>query len=259
MKTERGGRGFQTAGSLVPPASSMRVIEGSTPESSSKSSATGGGLPTVPTRSSAIGMRHGAHGAVALSLVEALSQDDPEATDAALLRSLPRSVASSLRPEERTFIDGRYGYDFELVGYRLSLPVPAPDLAVGAGLVERAMAPAPVQLIQRSLARLRAGTAGRAVEGDDLAMTMQVMAEECAEYPGDVVQAACLRWMRSEKWFPSLSELRDELQRLSRNRRLIAEALHGGHTLEREEGRRAYWRDEEERSRAAAESGMDAI
>lgn len=215
------GQGFRRIGELVPPASTMRLVEGSTPEPSRRSSATTGMPRTAPTPGSEIGTRHSVPGAVKRSVEDMIARDDPEATDRELEALLTRSVGLSFRPVEREFIDERYGYDSEVIAFE----VESGDRIVGRHIIETAMMPAPEPVIQASLARLRAATKARAVDGDDLAMTMQVMAEECAEWPADVVRAACKRWYRRETWFPSVAELRDEMQRLGRRRQLIADAL----------------------------------
>lgn len=174
----------------------------------------------------------------ALSLDAIMAQDDPEATDRHILRLLPPSVASALRTATRDFIDERYGYDFEIVGYSLDASLVAEDdRQEGERLLGYAMAPASVQVIQEALARLRAGTKARSEAVGDLAMTMQVLAEECAEYPPDVVRSACRRWMRRERWFPSVAELRDEMQRLARHREMIERAIRREDRASRRYGR----------------------
>jgi len=124
----------------------------------------------------------------------------------------------------REYIDPQYGYDSELVSFTLG-PVPSADRGLAAAILDVALQPASVEVIQQALTALRVATKASHMQEGDLTLTMQVYADECAEYPPDVVRAACLRWMRREKWFPSLSELRDEMQRLVRRRRLIADAL----------------------------------
>ena len=209
----------------------------------------------------------GAHGsetlpALSRRISELLAGSDPEATDEAILRSLPPSIASSLSPVERTFIDPVYGYDFELEGYKLQAqPIAEDDLKAAHSLLQRCLSAPSPQVIKTALAKLRAATRSRAEDEGDLAMTMQVLGDECAEYPPDVVRAACLRWMRREKWFPSLSELRDEMQRLVRRRQLIAEALHprGEALMEARLRSAAMRREMDEEERRERERGLDAI
>lgn len=222
------GRGSQQIGNLTNKIVGSLRASASTPTELPRSTGTIG-LPSLERRgSSSTGGRPGATGAVSRlpGLAEVMARDDPEATDSHILRSLPRSVGSCLSREVREFIDEQYGYDFEVIGYRMQ-PCLAfkDDRRAARRLVEAAMMPASVQVIQAALARLRAGTKARPEAEGDLAMVMQVLAEECAEFPPDVVRAACRRWLRRERWFPAVAELRDEMQRLARNREMIERAL----------------------------------
>ena len=260
--SESEGQGFRRVGNLVPPASDMRLIEDSIPEASSRNLPTGGERLADQTPSNEIGMPLGERGVAARSLDRLLMLDDPEETDEAILKSLPPSIASSLSPVERTFIDPVYGYDFELEGYKLQAqPIVEHDLKAAHSLLQHCLSTPAPQVIKTALAKLRAATRSRAEDEGDLAMTMQVLGDECAEYPPDVVRAACLRWMRREKWFPSLSELRDEMQRLVRRRKLIAEALHprGEALMEARLRSAAMRREMDEEERRERERGLDAI
>lgn len=150
---------------------------------------------------------------------------DPAMVDRAIVASLPPSIASALVPVHRDRIDPVYGFDSELVGYRLEGEVPAADVMQARQIVGRCLAPADEPLIKRELARLRASTKARAEADDDLAMGFQVLAEECSEYPPDVVVWAMRGWARMETFYPSLAEIRDRLQRAARRRQAMLKAL----------------------------------
>ena len=119
-----------------------------------------------------------------------------------------------------------YGYDFEVIGYqRVDAEVPAEDLVKAKGIVGECLKGARGDLIKAELARLRVSTKSRAELDDDLAMGFQVLAEECANYPPDVVVWALRGWARSETFYPSLAEIRDRLQRGVRRRRSLLAAI----------------------------------
>lgn len=219
------GQDFQQGGNLLPAASGMRLTSDSIQAPSSKNSPTGQ-LP-APKPSKGIGTQRGGPSVVEPSIAEAIRLDDPELTDAAILRSLPPSVASALHPVIREFIDPQYGFDYELTGYRLSGEVTTADRNRAGELLSAAMKPATIGVIRESLALLKAGTKSRGMDEGDLTLTMQVLTDECAEFPPDVVRAGCRRWMRREMWFPAVAELRNEMLRLVKNRQLIAAVLAG--------------------------------
>lgn len=141
------------------------------------------------------------------------------------MASLPRSVASALRREIRDFIDPVYGADFEVTGYRLSGRPPTDDVDVAREMVEFSLASAPENAIKSELARLRVSTKARAEADDDLAMGFQVYAEECSRYPVDVVSESLRALARIDKFYPSLSELREMLQRKAKVRQSLKRAL----------------------------------
>lgn len=225
-----GGRGFRQIGSLVPRTTngrspSMGLAESGPTRSPQNTS-------TIGSTSQEIGgakFAGGGHGETAsgrsLAIAEAARQMDPEAVDRAIVASLPPSIASTLRPTYRDRIDPVYGFDTEFVGYRLDGPVPAKDLMQARQMVGLYLAPAEVGLIKREIARLRVSTKSRAETDDDLAMGFQVLAEECAQYPADVVVWALRTWAQAEIFYPSLAEIRERLQRGARKRRALLEAM----------------------------------
>lgn len=120
-----------------------------------------------------------------------------------------------------------YGWDGEIVGYRL-LPETMLDMAerqLAADLVQAALRPLDDPGIVTELARLRASCKTRAQDQQEVTLTLRVLAEECAEYPADVVVYVLRNWARRETFTPSLAELRDQLQRAARSRLSLAQAL----------------------------------
>jgi len=178
------------------------------------------GKPSPARRQpSSIGPQRGATGAAANTSAT------PEEIDHMVLASLPPSVASVLRETTKDFIDPVYGFDSEFTGYALAAQVMAPDREVAIARVEAALTPAQPTMVRMELARLRASTKARVQPGDDLTMILQVLAEECQDYPPDVVRYALRQWAKREVFFPALAELRDELQRHCKRRRALLEAL----------------------------------
>lgn len=122
-------------------------------------------------------------------------------------------------------MDPVYGYDCEFAGYALVDSIPALDRQRALGAVSEALAPAAAAFVRQELARLRASTKARPEEADDLAMRFQVLADECGNYPSDVVRHALRGWANREVFFPALADIREELQRASRRRRALLECI----------------------------------
>jgi hypothetical protein len=121
-----------------------------------------------------------------------------------------------------------YGFDCELTGYVCRWPAegcPDSDKREARMLVESYLAKAPGQLVKQELARLRVSTKSRHETDDDLAMGFQVLGEECAKYPPDVVVWALRGWAQMETFYPSLAEIRDRLQRGVKRRKSLMEAI----------------------------------
>jgi hypothetical protein len=74
--------------------------------------------------------------------------------------------------------------------------------------LDRILAPADPETLVPDVQATLAVCAARERSGDDVAMLIAVLARELADLPGFAVRAALARWRRSEKWWPSLAELR---------------------------------------------------
>lgn len=92
-------------------------------------------------------------------------------------------------------------------------------------LIEVSCRPAPADVVTVELARLKAGTVGRSMDGVDLEAWLTVLGDEIEEFPADVIRAACRKWLRREKWTPSVAELREECNRLFRPRAMMRDAM----------------------------------
>lgn len=230
-RDENEQRGFRPIGSLLPQSGILPPGSDSTPMPSRPSFATTGARSPAQRGSSSTG-RQLSEIAVGNSLAvaqrAAVERGNPADLDRAIVASLPPSVGSILTPTYRDRIDPVYGFDTEFEGYRLAGKPSAGDLMLARQMVGQCLRGADEGLIKRELARLRASTKARAESDDDLAMGFQVLAEECAGYPPDVVVWALRGWARMETFYPSLAEIRDRLQRGARKRRAMMEAVDCG-------------------------------
>lgn len=146
-----------------------------------------------------------------------------------LLKLLPSSVQAALveQTRPRYAADGQFESDF--VGYRIKHDVPKADLETAWRQVRVINQPADGRVVLAELVRLRALTKMRAESEADSKVMIAALAEELAPYPIDIIQDACRRWSRMEKWFPAWAELKDMLDfRVARRKRLeeaLAEAI----------------------------------
>ena len=88
--------------------------------------------------------------------------------------------------------------------------------------VEASLSPAPVKVVGRELARLRALTKMR-VADNDAALVAVAYAEEVSRYPADAVVEVCRAW--DGVFFPSKSEMQDRLEATVAHRRSLLAAL----------------------------------
>ena len=91
--------------------------------------------------------------------------------------------------------------------------------------VDALLMPAPRNAIRKALARLKISTKARAQDGDDQTLEQAVYLDEIAGYPHDIIDEACRDWARREIFWPSVSELVEECNKLVRWRRVTRRAL----------------------------------
>jgi hypothetical protein len=121
--------------------------------------------------------------------------------------------------------DPEYGWDGELVGYRAIGPLDATACAMAADMIDPWLKPLDRAQIGVELTRLKVGCKTRPEEQEFKRLWLEVMHEECAKYPADVVTHVLRSWQQRETFTPSLAEMRDGLQRCARSRRSLATAL----------------------------------
>ena len=226
-REDRGDGGLIPLGSLTQKIGASLKVSASTPAPSETVSETIGRRPPASGGLKLIGGRPGETGAVAKprSLPELLAGSEPEETDRSLRALLTSCAGCECRPVEREWVDPKYGLDFEVVRYEFADSLSSEARHAIAERLAEAFEPADERTILAELTRLKLSTKARAETEDNQVLALTILAEECAEWPADVVRAALRRYARRETWFPSLAEIRDELQRVGRRRRLMAEAL----------------------------------
>jgi hypothetical protein len=99
------------------------------------------------------------------------------------------------------------------------------DRQAALARVRAALKPAPPDEIDHELVRLRLSTAPRQETVADLTMQYEIYHELCAEYPGYTMRDALRYLGRTEKWFPTLSEVEEELKYRADKMRLLGDAL----------------------------------
>jgi hypothetical protein len=151
----------------------------------------------------------------------AMDERDPAA-------SLPPSIASHLAA---VWVDGDagQGWDGFVVRYELTAPIAEGEMASAIAIAEAGMAPLGDAEVIRELARLKALTAGRSGDDDDLTFLLAVYAEELRQYPGAVVRQVLRDWPRANRFWPSLAELVEPIARAAAPREALAAALRQGY------------------------------
>jgi hypothetical protein len=138
--------------------------------------------------------------------------------DRALLRSLPPSVKAGLR--HRCCFQ-----TFEFIGFEVVNPIePSEAREVLGWLAAIDHRPSQAEAV-KEITRCLSVTAARAKDSADLKMMLGVMAEELSEFPADVVRESLRDWSRTEKWWPTLSEIRERCLKATRVQSGLKSAL----------------------------------
>lgn len=135
---------------------------------------------------------------------------------------------SCLEKRENPIIDPEYGFDGVSTSYELLAPISAQDeslLRRSIATAALACEPARKEFVVFELGRLRAMTKARAEDQTSTEFLLACYAEDMRQYPADIVREGCRKWARTEKFFPAWSELKEILDRLSRNRFALYHAL----------------------------------
>ena len=92
-------------------------------------------------------------------------------------------------------------------------------------MLAESMRPAPREVVGKALVKLRMLTASRDPGATSTALMMAAYADELADLPGDAVMAGIAAWPRTNKFWPTLAELRAECAKHCEHRLMIAEAV----------------------------------
>lgn len=186
-----------------------------------------GSLQAVETQSNSTGRRRGE---IASAKSVSVAATDPHQRDKSAEEWLRSRL--SWQPNMRLvrFPDDGHGWD------GCAVPRPPAEWTTQAReewddarrQILRICEPCGESVVLAELAKLRVTMAHRNGSDIDQRALFAVMAEDLAEFPADVVRAACTGWRRREKWFPTPAELIDECQRLSRRRYAMRAALAKG-------------------------------
>lgn len=141
---------------------------------------------------------------------------------------LPQSVTSCLAAAW-TDGDTGHGWDGYVGRYELTAEPPDRDLAVARLIADEALLPSPERMVLAELARLRALTVSRDQSTTDLELIAAAYTDELVKYPPDAVKEVLREWPRSQRFWPSMAELTERLERLVKPRRALREALRNGY------------------------------
>lgn len=219
-------QGYRQTSSLRPIGELLPKLKASHLREPSQSSAITGEQLPVPAPRSSIGTQRGATGA---GVPQTTAERQPEV---ARVFGLPPSATSLARSLGRliSWQDASIysGDEFAGVSIKNVAVRPGFDLAEvqrHAVAVERLCEPAGTDLATQKLTELRALTAHRAKGDNDMVLTAVAYTQRLAQYPADVVAAACDGWADREQWWPSWAELKAEADKRMRGRLQIRETL----------------------------------
>jgi hypothetical protein len=165
-------------------------------------------VPQVNGRRSSIGLRDSGHGALERRKAKP-DLADPHQRTAALVASLSPLVRSSLRAHYDDRVDPEYDWDGDII---VAYDRADPEAQIDEGARAEALAvilpwlePAADRQIVVEVSRLRASCKVRAEHQDGITLVMRVLAEECADYPADVVAWVLQQWANRETFTPALA------------------------------------------------------
>jgi hypothetical protein len=88
-------------------------------------------------------------------------------------------------------------------------------------VVRAAMGPADAEVLSRELVRLTVLTAPRSQTEVDIALRTAALCEELERFPTDHLVRCLREWPRKNRFFPTLAELLEDLERRMKFRRLV--------------------------------------
>ena len=146
-------------------------------------------------------------------------------------------MASSLAHSLDLKIEEKLTSDFDFKGYIITNDMTESQIEHAYRLLINALQPADDRTIAKELLKLRAITSHRN-DGGDIDIIIETFVEKLRDYPSDSVLKGLKRIGDKSKWFPSWSEIKDEVDYQSRHRRALMSALE----RKRDEKRYAFLR-----------------
>lgn len=117
-----------------------------------------------------------------------------------------------------------YGWDGYVIGYELTAELSDDDRGQAIAIAEAALWPATEEEIVKELGRLRALTVSRDI-GNDLSLVFAAYTHELRQYPAEAIRDVLRSWPRTQRFWPSMAELVERLDRIVKPRRVLREAL----------------------------------
>jgi hypothetical protein len=153
------------------------------------------------------------------AIAEAAQRADPRAVDESLLACWP----PSLKRLATWAVNG----DFERTGIKFGdlAEVPAQDIRAALALTERCLQPTPEPFIVKHFTKCALATKAKAENVADIQARAVVFVEDLAEFPADVIAEAFKFWRRTEKFSPSVADIRERCWRLASARYTAKRAL----------------------------------
>jgi hypothetical protein len=106
---------------------------------------------------------------------------------------------------------GAHGYEDRVDGFDITLDGLADEEMKFYDALEFFNRPASPQFIAGQIARLRVSMPRRAEENTDIEMLVDVMVEDCRNYPADVIGHVTQAWRLENRYFPMPKEFRIKL------------------------------------------------
>ena len=133
-----------------------------------------------------------------------------------------KAVAISLTLSAGLKIEEQLTSDFDFRGYIITNDVSDKKLNETYDAIQSTMMPAEDSVIARALAQLMALTAGKA---KDIDLTLESYVQKLRQYPKDAVIESLNKLADQYKWFPSWSEIKDDVEFRCRHRIELLRAI----------------------------------
>jgi len=131
-------------------------------------------------------------------------------------------VATSLTLSVGLKVEEQLTSDFDFKGYIITNDVSDKKLNETYEAIQSTMTPADDSVIARALAKLMALTAGKA---KDIDLTLESYVQKLRQYPKDAVIESLNKLSDENKWFPSWSEIKDDVEFRCRHRTGLLKAI----------------------------------